>query len=227
MRRADNPTTFMCRLLEIWDPQRPETVRACPGLYRDWFTFAVHGFGTWSLTLRQKLLSEADMVIRGNSLCCGHRQARSSNSAGRVSLHTYLDTSWWPTTLRHVATEEAYVPGGYSNLVTFSISAPLSAYPLWHYCCGYPHPRTAVILSTKLNIAKLRSTGTSNVVYSLPSSGSVSNYCQLRITTAIRQTVHCFDWSYGDGFVGSSRQRKTSPGFVGRSRQRKTSPFAF
>jgi hypothetical protein len=83
MRRADNITTFMCRLLEIWEPQPPETVRACPGLYRDCFTFAVRGFGTWSLTLREKLLSEADIVIRGNSFCCGHHQARSSNSAGQ------------------------------------------------------------------------------------------------------------------------------------------------
>jgi len=52
-------------LFEIWEPQPPETVRACPGLYRDCFTFAVLGFGTWSLTLREKLLSEANMVIVG------------------------------------------------------------------------------------------------------------------------------------------------------------------
>jgi hypothetical protein len=190
----------MCRLLEIWEPQPPETVSACRGLYRDCFTFAAHGFGTWSLTLREKLLSEANIVIHGNSSCCGHHQAWSSNSASRVSLHTYMDSSWWPTTSGHVAAEEASVPGGYSNSVTFSISAALSAYPLWHYCCGYPHPRTAVILAAKLKIAELRSTGTSSVVYSLPSSGSVSSYCQLHITTANRQTVRCFDCSYGDWF---------------------------
>jgi hypothetical protein len=119
-------------------------------------------------------------------------RARSVGSTDWISLHPYLDTSWLRTTSGHDAAEEASVLGGYSNSVTFPISAALSAYPLWHYCCGYPHPRTAVILSAKLKIVKLRSTGTSNLVYSLPSSGSGSNYFQLHITTANRQT-HCFD----------------------------------
>jgi len=32
VRRADNLTTFRCRCLEIWEPQPPGTLRACPGL---------------------------------------------------------------------------------------------------------------------------------------------------------------------------------------------------
>jgi hypothetical protein len=38
MCRADNLNTFMC-CLEICEPQPPGTLRACPGLYRDCFTF--------------------------------------------------------------------------------------------------------------------------------------------------------------------------------------------
>ena len=36
VRGADNSTAFMCRLyvcMEIWEPQPPGTVRACPGFY--------------------------------------------------------------------------------------------------------------------------------------------------------------------------------------------------
>jgi hypothetical protein len=30
--------------LEIWKPQPPGTLRACPGLHRDWFTFPVFSY---------------------------------------------------------------------------------------------------------------------------------------------------------------------------------------
>jgi hypothetical protein len=30
--------------LEIWEPQPPGTLRACPGLYRDCFTFTIESF---------------------------------------------------------------------------------------------------------------------------------------------------------------------------------------
>jgi len=32
--------------LEIWEPQPPGTLRACPGLYRDYFTFHLNKRGT-------------------------------------------------------------------------------------------------------------------------------------------------------------------------------------
>jgi hypothetical protein len=48
VRKADNLTTFLRHCLEIWEPQRPETLRVCPGLYRDCFIF------TWA-----SLFSEA------------------------------------------------------------------------------------------------------------------------------------------------------------------------
>ena len=38
VRAAGNLTTFMCRCLEIWEPEAPGTLRASPGLYRDCFT---------------------------------------------------------------------------------------------------------------------------------------------------------------------------------------------
>jgi len=36
---ADNFTTFICRLSKNCKPQTPGTLTACPGLYRDTFTF--------------------------------------------------------------------------------------------------------------------------------------------------------------------------------------------
>jgi hypothetical protein len=38
VRRADNFTTFCANCPEIWEPQPPGTLRACPGLYRVCFT---------------------------------------------------------------------------------------------------------------------------------------------------------------------------------------------
>ena len=38
MRRDDKPITSCADIHEIWESQHPGTVRACPGLYRDWFT---------------------------------------------------------------------------------------------------------------------------------------------------------------------------------------------
>ena len=39
MHRADNLTTVMCPLSEIWESQPPGTFRACPGLSWNCFTF--------------------------------------------------------------------------------------------------------------------------------------------------------------------------------------------
>ena len=39
MRRADNLTTSLTDCLEIWEPQPPGTLRACPGLSWDCFAF--------------------------------------------------------------------------------------------------------------------------------------------------------------------------------------------
>jgi hypothetical protein len=39
MRRADILTTSYCDFLEIWDPQPPGSLMACPRLYMDCFTF--------------------------------------------------------------------------------------------------------------------------------------------------------------------------------------------
>jgi len=40
--RPDNITLLWADCLEFWKPQPPGTLRACPGLYRDCFTCAVH-----------------------------------------------------------------------------------------------------------------------------------------------------------------------------------------
>jgi hypothetical protein len=36
---ADNLATFNADFLEIWGPQHPGTLRDCPDLYRDIFSF--------------------------------------------------------------------------------------------------------------------------------------------------------------------------------------------
>ena len=41
MRWADNLTSFIANCLEIWDPQPPGTLRACPGLQWVCFTLLV------------------------------------------------------------------------------------------------------------------------------------------------------------------------------------------
>lgn len=41
MCMADNLITFI-RSLEMWEPQPPGTLTACPGLYRECFTFTLH-----------------------------------------------------------------------------------------------------------------------------------------------------------------------------------------
>ena len=46
--------------LETWEPQPPETLRACPGLYRDCFTF----------TLLMKNMSILDFKLSPCSKCC-------------------------------------------------------------------------------------------------------------------------------------------------------------
>jgi len=38
-RKAGKLTAIMCSCHEIWEPQPPGTLRACPDQYRDWFTF--------------------------------------------------------------------------------------------------------------------------------------------------------------------------------------------
>ena len=38
-RRADNLPPSCADCLEIWKPQPSGTLRACPGMYRDFFTF--------------------------------------------------------------------------------------------------------------------------------------------------------------------------------------------
>ena len=39
VRTADKLNTFMCRCLEIWEHLPPQTLRVCPGLQWDCFTF--------------------------------------------------------------------------------------------------------------------------------------------------------------------------------------------
>jgi hypothetical protein len=42
--RADNPTTSCDDCIESWEPEPPGTLRTCPGLYRDCFTFFTFTF---------------------------------------------------------------------------------------------------------------------------------------------------------------------------------------
>jgi hypothetical protein len=42
--------------LEIWEPQPPGTLTACPGLYRDWFTFTF-------LRCIRRCVSTGDMLL--------------------------------------------------------------------------------------------------------------------------------------------------------------------
>ena len=41
MDGAENRSTLMCRL-EMWEPEPPVTFGACPGLYRDSFSFSIN-----------------------------------------------------------------------------------------------------------------------------------------------------------------------------------------
>jgi len=49
-RKADNLLPFCADCLEIWKPQPSETRWACPGLYRDFFTFTFTFTCSWQLS---------------------------------------------------------------------------------------------------------------------------------------------------------------------------------
>jgi len=40
--KTDKLTTFMADCLEIWEPQLPGTLRACPGLNRSYYSFIIY-----------------------------------------------------------------------------------------------------------------------------------------------------------------------------------------
>jgi hypothetical protein len=63
---ADNLPPLCADCLEIWGPQPPGTPRACPGLYRDCFTF-------FFICLRKLLVKESDEG-RGKEIRGTHRR---------------------------------------------------------------------------------------------------------------------------------------------------------
>ena len=62
VHRADNPTTFIADCLEIWDPQLPGNLRACPVQYWDFFSFMFLKEGGW--VAHHKTLQKTSLCTR-------------------------------------------------------------------------------------------------------------------------------------------------------------------
>ena len=84
---VDNVTTFMC-CLEIWEPQPPEKLRACPGLQMECFTFTLHN-----------LASTATRLLDGKSRNCALIRSRGRRFFLLQSICTGFGFTWSPTRL--------------------------------------------------------------------------------------------------------------------------------
>ena len=67
VHRADTLTTFICRLFEIWETQTPGSLRACPGLLWDCFTYTLYVNQRHCLADNKRGKKD---IIKRNFECC-------------------------------------------------------------------------------------------------------------------------------------------------------------
>ena len=107
MCRADNLTTIMCQLLEIWEPQPPGILQACDRPEQGWCHLLHKKWhSTFSLSLSLSLISCNHLIMYSNAAS----QVTCSYCCQPISITTLADrllklksTNWFkPTWYRNI-----------------------------------------------------------------------------------------------------------------------------